>query len=141
MMGQSDWSLVAIATQKGQQPSGLTHADRMLEEQMLSYGAAIGYYSGDVRVLVDDIQALKPTVFIGVPRVYDKIYAGVISQINNGGGLLFAYTTISHPTKWQTAVMCLSALLDMAQGLYAFRICQPTLVIAWLQLPLLRLGN
>lgn len=59
--------------------------DRMIEEQMLSYGAAIGYYSGDVKTLVDDIGALRPTIFIGVPRVYDRIYAGVIDQINKAG--------------------------------------------------------
>lgn len=53
---------------------------------MLSYGAAIGYFSGDVKMLVDDIAALRPTIFIGVPRVYDRIYAGVIDQINKAGG-------------------------------------------------------
>lgn len=25
---------------------------------------------------MDDVHALKPTVFCGVPRVYDKLYAG-----------------------------------------------------------------
>ena len=32
----------------------------------LSVGARIGYYQGDVRKLVDDIAALKPTLFIGM---------------------------------------------------------------------------
>jgi long-chain acyl-CoA synthetase len=31
----------------------------------LSVGARIGYFQGDVRKLVDDIGALKPTLFIG----------------------------------------------------------------------------
>lgn len=31
----------------------------------LSVGASIGYYQGDVKKLVDDIAALKPTLFIG----------------------------------------------------------------------------
>lgn len=25
---------------------------------------------------MEDIQALKPTIFCGVPRVYDRVYAG-----------------------------------------------------------------
>lgn len=32
----------------------------------------------DVRYLMDDIQELKPTIFCGVPRVYDRIYAGLV---------------------------------------------------------------
>ena len=31
--------------------------------------------------LVDDIGALRPTIFIGVPRVFDRIYSGVLSKI------------------------------------------------------------
>lgn len=60
-------------------------ADMMIEQQMLAYGAAIGYFSGDVKGLVDDIGALKPTIFIGVPRVYDRIYAGVMDQVKKTG--------------------------------------------------------
>jgi long-chain acyl-CoA synthetase len=61
--------------------------DRMIEEQILANGASIGFYSGDVKAVIDDIAALRPTIFIGVPRVYDRIYAGVIDQITKAGGL------------------------------------------------------
>lgn len=33
-------------------------------------------YLQDVKLLVDDIAALKPTVFCAVPRVLDRIYSG-----------------------------------------------------------------
>ena len=36
----------------------------------------------------------RPTVFIGVPRVFDRIYAGVTGQVKAAGGLkafLFNY--------------------------------------------------
>lgn len=46
-------------------------------------GASIGFYSGDLRRLTDDIIAVSPTVFAGVPRVflrmYDKIWQGMFS--------------------------------------------------------------
>jgi long-chain acyl-CoA synthetase len=48
---------------------------------MISLGCKIGYWQGNVNLLVDDIGALKPTVFIGVPRVFDRIYSRVIDQV------------------------------------------------------------
>lgn len=32
---------------------------------MINGGTAIGFYSGDVKVLVEDIQELKPTLLCG----------------------------------------------------------------------------
>ena len=37
---------------------------------------------------------MKPTLFIGVPRVFDRIYAGVQAKVNAGGAIkkfLFNY--------------------------------------------------
>ena len=53
----------------------------------LYVGGAIAYWQGDVNKLVDDIQASKPTIFIGVPRVYDRIYNRVVDQVNMAGGI------------------------------------------------------
>ncbi|KAL6049892.1 Long-chain-fatty-acid--CoA ligase 6 [Balamuthia mandrillaris] len=44
---------------------------------MLGNGASVGFYSGDPRNLVADIEVLKPTLMAGVPRVFDRIYAKV----------------------------------------------------------------
>jgi long-subunit acyl-CoA synthetase (AMP-forming) len=38
------------------------------------FGCAIGFYSGDVQKLLDDIAELKPTVFCSVPRLWNRIY-------------------------------------------------------------------
>ena len=32
----------------------------------------------DIRFLMEDIQELKPSMFCGVPRVYDRIYSGIL---------------------------------------------------------------
>ncbi|CAG8752007.1 2949_t:CDS:2, partial [Cetraspora pellucida] len=44
-------------------------------------GCAIGFYQGDTLKLLDDIAELKPTIFISVPRllnrVYDKVFASL----------------------------------------------------------------
>lgn len=68
--------------------------DRTSEELMLYLGCKIGYWRGDIKGLVDDIAEMKPTLFIGVPRVFDRIFAGVYAKVNAGGAIkkfLFNY--------------------------------------------------
>ena len=45
---------------------------------MIQHGASIGFFGGDVRKLVEDIQILKPTVFNTVPRLLNRIYDTVL---------------------------------------------------------------
>lgn len=47
--------------------------------------AAIGFYQGDAKLLIDDVAVLKPTVFAGVPRVYSRIYDRVQSVVASSG--------------------------------------------------------
>uniref|UniRef100_A0A383V8E2 AMP-dependent synthetase/ligase domain-containing protein n=1 Tax=Tetradesmus obliquus TaxID=3088 RepID=A0A383V8E2_TETOB len=61
--------------------------DRVVEEMVLFLGAAVGYYSGDTRRLLDDAKELRPTVFAGVPRVYERVYSGVLDKVNKAGGV------------------------------------------------------
>ena len=44
-------------------------------------GGAIGFYRGDVLELLDDVEALAPTNFASVPRLYNRIYDKVLAQI------------------------------------------------------------
>uniref|UniRef100_A0ACD5XVA4 Uncharacterized protein n=1 Tax=Avena sativa TaxID=4498 RepID=A0ACD5XVA4_AVESA len=55
--------------------------DRMIEEYFFHKGASVGYYHGDLNALGDDIMELKPTVLAGVPRVYEKIYEGILKAL------------------------------------------------------------
>ncbi|XWS38236.1 hypothetical protein CRYUN_Cryun19dG0113600 [Craigia yunnanensis] len=61
--------------------------DRVIEEFFISNGASIGFWRGDVKLLVEDIGELKPSIFCAVPRVLDRIYSGLLQKIS-GGGLL-----------------------------------------------------
>lgn len=45
---------------------------RLGEHTGLASGAAIGYFHGNIVELVDDLQALRPTIFSGVPRLYNR---------------------------------------------------------------------
>ena len=43
---------------------------QVTKEFFISKSSLIGFWHGDVNLLVEDIAELKPTVFCGVPRVF-----------------------------------------------------------------------
>lgn len=61
--------------------------DRVVEEMFIFTGASIGFWQGDVKHLVEDIGALKPTIFCAVPRVLERIYTGLQAKLSSGGFL------------------------------------------------------
>mmetsp|Transcript_33119 Transcript_33119/g.84069 ORF Transcript_33119/g.84069 Transcript_33119/m.84069 type:complete len:672 (-) Transcript_33119:449-2464(-) len=61
--------------------------DRVVEEYMLHAGTSIGYWQGDIKRLGDDIASLRPTIFCGVPRVFERIHGGVNEAIAKAGGV------------------------------------------------------
>ncbi|CAL5211630.1 unnamed protein product [Lathyrus oleraceus] len=68
--------------------------DQIMVTYCIHKGSSIGFWQGDIRFLMEDIQTLKPTIFCGVPRVYDRVYAGINSKISSEGSLkktLFQY--------------------------------------------------
>ena len=44
--------------------------------------AAVGFYQGDTLKLLDDLQALRPTVFVSVPRLYNRFYDKIVGGAN-----------------------------------------------------------
>ncbi|KAK9817139.1 hypothetical protein WJX72_010149 [[Myrmecia] bisecta] len=61
--------------------------DRFCADTYLSRGASIGYWQGNVKLLMSEIAALRPTGFFGVPRVFDRIYDTVMQRIQAGSPL------------------------------------------------------
>jgi len=45
----------------------------------------MGYYTGDVRKLFDDIAILKPSIFVTVPRLLGRLYDKVMEAVRIGG--------------------------------------------------------
>uniref|UniRef100_A0A0D6QY03 Long-chain-fatty-acid--CoA ligase n=1 Tax=Araucaria cunninghamii TaxID=56994 RepID=A0A0D6QY03_ARACU len=50
-------------------------------------GAAIGFYQGDNMKLMDDLAVLRPTIFASVPRLYNKIYSGILNSLKASGSI------------------------------------------------------
>ncbi|XP_076870176.1 long-chain-fatty-acid--CoA ligase 1a isoform X1 [Brachyhypopomus gauderio] len=56
--------------------------ERVVENVILVNGACIGYFQGDIRMLMDDLKTLKPTVFPVVPRLLNRMFDKIFGQAN-----------------------------------------------------------
>lgn len=52
----------------------------------IQFGGSMGFM-GDVNTLPDDFQRVRPNYLISVPRVFNKIYNGIQTKMNDDGGL------------------------------------------------------
>ncbi|ESN97284.1 hypothetical protein HELRODRAFT_114357 [Helobdella robusta] len=57
--------------------------ERMNQIILMINGGQIGFSSGDILLLLDDIAALRPTIFMCVPRVLNRVYEKVMSNLEN----------------------------------------------------------
>uniref|UniRef100_A0A8C7J7S4 Long-chain-fatty-acid--CoA ligase n=1 Tax=Oncorhynchus kisutch TaxID=8019 RepID=A0A8C7J7S4_ONCKI len=56
--------------------------ERVVEGVILVHGARIGYFQGDIRLLMDDLKTLQPTVFPVVPRLLNRMFDKIFGQAN-----------------------------------------------------------
>eukprot|EP00644_Phytophthora_capsici_P015397 jgi/Phyca11/113662/e_gw1.24.259.1 len=61
--------------------------ERVIQTTCIFNGASVGYYSGDVKQLMDDLQELKPTVFPSVPRLLNRIHDKITQGAAAAGGI------------------------------------------------------
>ncbi|EMP27527.1 Long-chain-fatty-acid--CoA ligase 1 [Chelonia mydas] len=55
---------------------------RELECVILCHGARIGFFQGDIRLLMDDLKTLQPTIFPVVPRLLNRMFDKIFGQAN-----------------------------------------------------------
>lgn len=66
----------------------LSHAfERIIFAALIASGGCAGFYRGSPLLLLDDVAALRPTLFCSVPRVFNKLYAGVMANVRATGGV------------------------------------------------------
>lgn len=61
--------------------------ERMVQFGSVFGGAAIGFYQGDTLKIVDDLQALRPTIFPSVPRLLTRVHDRLLAGVREAGGL------------------------------------------------------
>ncbi|KAH8895959.1 long-chain-fatty-acid-CoA ligase [Thozetella sp. PMI_491] len=60
---------------------------RALDQSVLMAGGAVGYFHGNIRELVDDMKILQPTIFVSVPRLYNRFNSVLRTKIDEATGL------------------------------------------------------
>uniref|UniRef100_A0AAY4B054 Arachidonate--CoA ligase n=1 Tax=Denticeps clupeoides TaxID=299321 RepID=A0AAY4B054_9TELE len=50
---------------------------------MFCHGARVGFYQGDISLLMDDIKTLQPTLFPVVPRLLNRIYDKILGSVTS----------------------------------------------------------
>jgi long-chain acyl-CoA synthetase len=61
----------------------LSHiAERMISHFLQIYYGSETWFAGSIQSLVDDMKDCRPTYFFGVPRVWEKFYAGLQARMD-----------------------------------------------------------
>lgn len=61
--------------------------ERVVFTALSAAGAKIGFYQGDTLKIIEDLGELKPTIFVSVPRLLNKVYDKVLQGVEQKGGL------------------------------------------------------
>ncbi|XP_074807329.1 long-chain-fatty-acid--CoA ligase 1 isoform X2 [Natator depressus] len=56
--------------------------ERLVQCVILCHGARIGFFQGDIRLLMDDLKTLQPTIFPVVPRLLNRMFDKTFGQAN-----------------------------------------------------------
>ncbi len=51
--------------------------ERIAQATLIGIGGKIGFYQGDIKLLLEDVKELSPTIFVTVPRLLQRIYGKV----------------------------------------------------------------
>ena len=61
--------------------------DRLIFHILTNSGSRIGFYSGDIMNIKEDLQNLKPTLFISVPRLFNRFFQIITQNFQEKTGL------------------------------------------------------
>ncbi|KAF1319371.1 Long-chain-fatty-acid-coa ligase, partial [Globisporangium splendens] len=60
--------------------------ERVIHTVLIANGCQIGFYQGEVTKLMEDIGVLKPTLFLSVPRVLNRVFDKITQGVKEVGG-------------------------------------------------------
>ena len=61
--------------------------ERAVQAAVVEGGGSIGYYQGEPLKILEDLAALRPTIFPSVPRLLNRVYDKVIAGVEEAGGI------------------------------------------------------
>eukprot|EP00768_Dysnectes_brevis_P009213 gnl/Dysnectes_brevis/905_a1006_1736.p1 GENE.gnl/Dysnectes_brevis/905_a1006_1736~~gnl/Dysnectes_brevis/905_a1006_1736.p1 ORF type:complete len:797 (-),score=208.91 gnl/Dysnectes_brevis/905_a1006_1736:59-2449(-) len=67
---------------------------RVIQGVVWRVGGVTAFWQGSVKSILSDIQAVRPTLFIGVPRIYSKFFDSIVLNLEKAGRVSrFAFLT------------------------------------------------
>jgi long-chain acyl-CoA synthetase len=82
--------------------------ERLIINGCIFFNVTIGIYSGDVLKLKEDLAVFKPTLFVSVPRLFNRFYDAILSGIKEKSGLAKAIFKRGLATKKDNLKSCSS---------------------------------
>ncbi|XP_031548875.1 long-chain-fatty-acid--CoA ligase 1-like [Actinia tenebrosa] len=67
--------------------------ERLAQLLCFMFGGRVGFFGGNIRKIMEDLQELKPTLFISVPRVLNRVYDKVIKEVSGSTVKKFIFNT------------------------------------------------
>ncbi|KAG6955570.1 hypothetical protein JG687_00011120 [Phytophthora cactorum] len=73
--------------------------ERAVLGSILENSAAAGFYQGDVQFLLNDVAELAPTLFVSVPRLFNRVHKKITQGVATAGGLKKLLFDLAYATK------------------------------------------
>lgn len=67
--------------------------ERCCENAVYHVGGCVGFYSGDIKRLNDDLQMLRPTIMPAVPRLLNRVYDKIHGEVAKSAPKKFLFDT------------------------------------------------
>uniref|UniRef100_F1KZW9 Long-chain-fatty-acid--CoA ligase n=1 Tax=Ascaris suum TaxID=6253 RepID=F1KZW9_ASCSU len=88
--------------------------ERMMECHMYTMGVKVGFFSGNIRKIIEDMKELKPTIVPLVPRMLTRIYEKASTIINSSylKKMIFNLSIAYKSYKLRRGIVCNDSLID-----------------------------
>ena len=88
--------------------------ERIMQVSLLMHGATICFYQGDIKLLLVDIAACRPTIFASVPRLLNRIYDKTMMTVNSSPikKKLFDMAMRSKQADIEKGIICRTTIWD-----------------------------
>jgi long-chain acyl-CoA synthetase len=88
--------------------------ERCCENGVYYSGGAVGFFSGDIKQLTNDLKVLKPTVMPAVPRLLNRVYDKILAEISSSPikKMLFRMACNSKEAEIKRGIMRTNSLWD-----------------------------
>lgn len=76
--------------------------ERTLFNTLLFNNSKIGVYSGNPLIMMEDLKILKPTIFISVPRIFNKVYDKIQEKLNQKNSVVKSLVNMALESKMES---------------------------------------